>query len=168
MLVAVCLALVMPLSVSASGTGTSPLGDKAALTSRDLAWASAKQAMAVELAQFSSGRVSAAAFASDVASFNTNWSSYLTAMRPPGTASPNTLQPPPQKSLTVTQYPQAYYYCGPGAVYSTLAYFGAWTSHDGEALSQDMLAGKIPAKSPYNYVGNYKYLETYARGNTPW
>lgn len=164
LVVAVAVAAAMPITAAASSGGDVQPGKKgAAPTARDVAWSTTKLALAREFGQVMSGRMSPSKYAADLAGFQAAWRDYLTGATPLQ-ASPDTLQPPAQYSLSVPQYPEnPWYYCGPAAVTSSLAYFGG-NSHDGETLSQSCLAGTCGSGSP----NSTKYLETNYFGYTPW
>lgn len=185
--------LMMPLSVSAS-TGPNPgVPPGKHLTASDIARSSARHALAVELAQWSSGQISTSKIRSDVAAFLSRWgpTTFVSqrfaaqlAKSPDIALDPG---PPGAYSLSVTQYPETNpsgycqpgfsCYCGPAAAVSVLQFLQA-KSHDGETLvtssgdssqGQFGLAGNFYSQQAPNPPYSYKYLETNVRGGeTPW
>ena len=189
---ALAISAGLPLNTSAGANPNPPVPAAKQESSRDVARANAKHALALQLDRWAKGQISTAQFNNDRSAFLSKWgpATFATFLPLPhsGTAMAASasqglsipLDPRPgSRSLALTQYPEqnpSQYcqpgttcYCGPSAAQSVLAYLQP-TSHDGEALSQLCLAGTCGPGSPYSW----KYLETNVPhggipgGETPW
>jgi|GEM_PF-1697820 len=180
--------LMMPVNVSASKRPNVDVPPGKHLTARDIARSSARHALAIELAQWSSGQISASTIRNDVASFLSRWGPTTFVSQRFGAQLADTPDvaldpgPPGAYSLSVTQYPETNpsgycqpgvsCYCGPAAAVSVLQFLQP-TSHDGETLVANGNSSSGQFGLAGNFGGGYpwsrKYLETnYWGGETPW
>lgn len=148
--------------VKVIGDGTTAIAGTAVLPSQAQALLDKKNTLSDEYVLVEQGKM-------DRQTYKEHWRAFLKEVNAPDmeqvvaargeavTSEAVAAAAPTSKTLGVTQFPQQKsYWCGPGSANSILQYLNP-TSHDGEAVSQSLLAN-----------ANRKYLETDYWGQTPW
>src|SRR5258708_12316995 len=171
LLVGAVASLAFAPTASFAAEGSTAVSIPPGKTAPNATYVAAKTAIAREYAAAKTGRMPMTTFQAHEQAFESKWYG-PSPKRPNGQAvayGPCCVG----HDIAVNQYPEPnYYFCGPAAAYSTLQYLGYMTSYQGEALTQDCLAGTCGSGAP----NSRKYLETnywtnVVGGNqkgTPW